>query len=348
MKIGFFDPYLDSLGGGERYTLTLAEYFCRNHQVDIFWDGLDLKDKIRNQLSIDLEKARFVKNIFSEKNLFKKIIETRKYDFIFYLSDGSFPFSIAGKNILHFQFPFSNFDGKYLLNRVRLKCFSNIVVNSFFTKKFIDKTYGVDSKVIYPPVDIRAFQEGNKKNIILTVGRFSKNKKQEIMINSFINLVNRGLKDWEFHLVGGLLDSDALFFRKLETMAKSYPIKMVANSSFRQIRELYSEAKIYWHAAGFGEDVTRNPEFFEHFGISCVEAMASGAVPIVFNGGGLREIITNESGILWNNELELQEFTESLINDEKKILKLREEGKKRSLEFSKEIFLKKFDEIITF
>ena len=43
---------------------------------------------------------------------------------------------------------------------------------------------------------------------------------------------------------------------------------------------------LFWHAAGLGEDPTTNPDRFEHFGISVVEAMSAGAVPMVYEHGG--------------------------------------------------------------
>ena len=52
------------------------------------------------------------------------------------------------------------------------------------------------------------------------------------------------------------------------------------------VRELRAHAAIAWHAAGYGESERRAPERFEHFGMAVAELMMSGAVPIVFDGGG--------------------------------------------------------------
>ena len=47
MKLGFFSPYLDTFGGGERYMLTIAETLAKSNQVDILLDAhlqtLDIK-----------------------------------------------------------------------------------------------------------------------------------------------------------------------------------------------------------------------------------------------------------------------------------------------------------------
>lgn len=350
MKVGIFDPYLDSLGGGERYALTLAEHLIsKNYQVDIFWDDKNLRSEIKNRLSLNMDKARFVNNIFTRKNLLEKLIITSKYDLIFFLSDGSIPTTLAKKNILHFQVPFNRIRGKTFLNTLKLSRFNRVVCNSYFTKKFIDKTYGVKSLVLYPPVDTTNFEPGEKRNLILTVGRFSNfpdDKKQEVMIEVFKKMVEKGLTGWEMYLIGGLLESDREFFQKLESQICGYPIRLWPNISFDRLKKYYSQAKIYWHAKGFSEDEGKNPQALEHFGISCVEAMAAGAVPLVFDGGGLREIIKDGSGLLWQTQENLQNFTLDLIKNEKKLLGLGREAQKRAKDFSKETFLRRFDETI--
>jgi glycosyltransferase involved in cell wall biosynthesis len=79
---------------------------------------------------------------------------------------------------------------------------------------------------------------------------------------------------------------------------------------------LLQSAKIYWHATGFAEDETTHPERMEHFGITTVEAMAAGCVPVVINKGGHPEIIQHGvNGFLWNTREELKQYTTVLIQD---------------------------------
>lgn len=356
LRIGIFDPYLDSLGGGERYVLTVAEHLSENHQVEILWTGQNLKNKIKNRLEINLDKARFVDNIFTrEKNILIKLLKTRQYDLIFYLSDGSLPITLAKKNILHFQTPLVNPKGKTLLNKLKLSRFNRIICNSNFTKNFIDKIFGVKSIVIYPPVDIANFLPQNKqsfsakKNLILTVGRFTafqESKKQKMMIEVFKKMIDQGLTGWEFILIGGLLDNDLEYFRKLENLSVDYPIRLLSNLPFVDLKKYYGQAKIYWHAAGFGENEEREPMAMEHFGISTVEAMASGCVPIVYAGGGQREIVNHaRNGFLWQKEKELIDYTLTLVKNSDLRTVIMSESIKRSKNFSKEVFLRRIDEI---
>lgn len=59
-----------------------------------------------------------------------------------------------------------------------------------------------------------------------------------------------------------------------------------------EVEKVYLRSKIYWHATGFGEDENYQPIRFEHFGIAPIEALSAKCIPILFNGGGLREIIS--------------------------------------------------------
>ena len=136
MKFGFYSPYLDTFGGGERYMLTLASHLAQKNSVDIFWEDSSVKAPLARFLKIDLAKTNFVDNIFSTP-IKDRFFKTRVYDLIFVLSDGSIPFSFAKKNILHFQVPFI-FPNIKTSTKFKLTKYNHIVVNSNFTKKFID------------------------------------------------------------------------------------------------------------------------------------------------------------------------------------------------------------------
>ena len=75
----------------------------------------------------------------------------------------------------------------------------------------------------------------------------------------------------------------------------------------------------------------------EHFGIVIVEAMAAGCIPLVFNGGGVTEIVDHkENGYAWDSEKELLDFTNKLLTlSEKQIIDMRELAAKKAEIFSK-------------
>ncbi len=348
MKAGFFNPYLDTLGGGERYTLTLAEYLVKKGwQVDIFGYGSKIKKDLISKFNLEIERVNFVPGV---RGLLNRLKITREYDLFFWLSDGSLPFLFSRNNILHFQVPYHDVNGRSSLNRIKLKRMSHLVCNSQLTKKFIDQEYGVDSEVIYPPIDVETFSPGKKKNLILSVGRFSQllqAKRQDVLVASFKTLCNQGLKDWQLILAGATGVGGKDYFNQLKRKAKGYPIKLLGDVDFKTLKKLYSEAKIFWSASGYGIDEEKEPEKVEHFGIAIVEAMAGGCVPIVVGKGGAKEIIEEgKTGFLWENQKELIGMTQDLIANPTILGSLSKAVIKSSQAFSKNKFCQKFDGII--
>ena len=182
----------------------------------------------------------------------------------------------------------------------RLSTYRDIVTYSAFAWKWIKKYWDREAIIIAPPVDMLfkkyKVETFKKKNWICSVGRFftlGHGKKQEIMIEAFKKIYDSGNKDWELHLVGGLGDEPTSieFFKYLKESSKNYPIIFHINVSAKEVEDVYLKSKIYWHATGFGEDENLFPIRFEHFGISPIEAVSAGCIPILFNGGGLPEII---------------------------------------------------------
>lgn len=321
MTIGFYNPYFDGFGGGERYTLTLASHWSKKHKVHLFWDDENIIEESSRRFGLDLSRIRVVQ--------YKKLLMTRLYDVIFFLSDGSIPFSLARHNILHVQVPFSRISGVWKLIR-----YSSVVANSYFTKRNMDPRVGKRAQVIYPPVATSVFTQKNKEKIILSVGRFHELKKQDVLIEAFGKM---GKKDWRLVFAGGLLSADRDYFSSLKA---ARGIELHPNIPFNKLKSLYEKASIYWHAAGFGET---DPMNMEHFGISTVEAMAAGCIPVVFNGGGQTEIVEEgKTGFLWNTTDELIQKTENVPITKNFVTSVVERAKL----FDTEVFYRRFDELL--
>ena len=333
MKIGIFDPYLDDLGGGEKYMMTIAEYLSQKHSVDVFWGNeKDLK-MLEERFPLKLDKVKLVGNIFTAETPFtKRLNRSRKYDLIIILSDGSLPFLLSKKTLVHFQQPFPNLKPTVsnFLKKLKINTF---FCNSKYTKSFVDKEFGINSFVLYPPVNDKS-KRVDKENIILNVGRLrvrdvttntdGRNravgdyKKQGILLDTFIQMVNKGLREWRLVLAVSVNLKEQDLLLSLKKRAEGYPVEFLVNKTNDELWDIYSRAKIYWHASGFGEDLQKHPEYAEHFGISTVEAMYAGAVPVVINAGGQREIVEDGvNGFLWNSTDELKAETLKLIKNEK-------------------------------
>ncbi|MGH7245619.1 MAG: glycosyltransferase [Candidatus Levyibacteriota bacterium] len=354
MKIGLYDPYLDTLGGGEKYMLTAAECLAVKHEISFFWDDATILEKVRSRFAIDTSHITTVPNVFTRKtSFFERIRQTKKFDTIIYLSDGSIPFVGSKKLFLHFQFPVEHINGKTLLAKYKLQRVTGIICNSFFTKAYIDKTFDVVSTVLYPPASGEILSKSEKKeNIILSVGRFNllpdgtTFKKQEVLIEIFKKMIDKGLKDWKFILVVSYHEKDKAQRSFFAESIKNYPIEIYENLPSDKLKDIYEKTKIYWHAAGFDEDLKKHPERAEHFGIVTVQAMEKGAVPVVFDAGGQTEIVEKKCGFLWETKEELEEKTSALINDESMWKKFSIQAKEDAKKFSKSVFCKKLYSVI--
>lgn len=347
MKLGIFDPYLDTIGGGERYCLSLAEIFLKEgYLVDVFWKDSLLKEKLIQRFGLDIEKINFVDYSPRKKSLIKRRNFENKYDFLFYFSDGSLPFMFGKKNFLHFQVPFKNIIKNSIIDNLKLKKINKIICNSFFTKGFIDESLNLSSTVVYPPVDINPIKPLPKENIIISVGRFSQllqGKRQDVLVEAFKRLTKEELsRGWRLLLVGGSDVGGKDFVANLKNKSNGYPIEIIENPSFRELLKIYGKAKIFWTASGYGMDERKNPEKVEHFGMTTVEAMAAGCVPIAMGKGGQKEII-NEGvdGFLWTKEDKLLESTIKLMKNGNLLKNMSEKAIEKSGQFSKEEFRQK-------
>ena len=388
LKAAIYDPYLDTLGGGERYCLSVAEILLKNkYHVDIFWSGnQDILSIAEKRFNLNLEKINIVPDIFGLvpvkidliedtnlktihsrplatqnlfqklKNIYQKYKILPQYDLVFYLSDGSIPLLFSKNNLLHIQVPFilkENYLDK-ILNLFKAKFINKVICNSQFTSKFINNFPKDKVNVLYPPVDVEKFSSSDRKeNIILSVGRFDNilnAKKQDVLIEAFKKIYQNNREiNWKLILMGGSRNSPEKnnYLNHLKKLAASLPIEFIVNPEFDELKQIYSKSKIYWHAAGFGVDEYLHPEETEHFGMTVVEAMDSGLVPLVVAKGGLTEIVTESiNGFTWQSIDELVAKTQLLIAAPGELDKLSKVAHSSSQIFSKENFESKFFDLI--
>ena len=315
--------------------MAFANVLVKNgYEVNVEWKDVKIKGKLEKRFGIDLGKVNFIREINRGDG----------YDICFWVSDGSIPLLRARRNFLHFQVPFTNVNGRSLLNRMKFFRIDKVICNSLFTKNIIDKEYGINSAVIYPPVDTKNIKPQKKEDMVLYVGRFSEllqSKRQDVLIDVFKKLYKKGFINWRLVMAGGAEVGTDDLLKKIIRSAQNYPIEIKISPSYEKLIDLYGKAKLYWSASGFSVDEKKEPKKVEHFGISVVEAMSARAVPLVYNSGGFKEIIKNEiNGYLWSKKNELFKKTSELINNKKLLDELSTAAKKSSMRFSYENFEK--------
>ena len=189
-----------------------------------------------------------------------------------------------------------------------------ILTNSNFSKKAIKKYSGKDSVVIYPPVDIQKFtmvtnNNKKRKNIVISCGRYSIEKNYEFILK----VADKIRGKVKFIIIGTISGwSSKKYYEKLNKIKKERHlenVELLKDVPLKNLLELYGKAKIYMHAMKY-----------EHFGISIVEGMAAGLVPIVHRSGGpWEDILKAKQGVYGFSYMtvdEAVEFVEKLITND--------------------------------
>jgi len=354
IKVALYNPYLDTLGGGEKHILSIINVLAeKKAEITIFWDK-NLEKEIINRFNLS-----FIKNVnwfTSLKNFstIKKLKILSQFDYFFYVTDGSYFFSTAKKNFIFTMIPDKKLYQLNFLNRLKLLNYS-FISNSSYTASWLNR-WGVKSIVIPPFIEETFFtKKGFKKEkIILSVGRFFPHlhsKNQEKIIETFRQLkkVNDSFKSYQLILAGGLKKEDENYFLKLKSSIKDdLSIVLKPNLSFSKLLQLYQSSTYFWHFTGFGIDEKKHPEQVEHFGIAPLEAAASLSLVFCHNSGGPKNIFKDgETGFLFNSQ---EELIKKIIYLEKNPL-LKEKIKIQSQkmvkkEYNYENFFKKINQIL--
>ena len=319
MNIAIFHNFMDNIGGAEIVTLTLA----RELNADVYTTNInhdhikemgfeDIIPRIFSIGKIPLQ-APFRQQTalwrFRHLNLAKSRPD-KKYDF--HIISGDWAMSGGVNNSpnlwyahspLHELWEFKDWIKKtvvplwkrpaydlwvYLNRKLTLrysKKINTIVTNSSSTRDRVKKYYNRDSTVIYPPIYTSHYKNKDSKGYWLSVNRLFRNKRVEIQLEAF-----RKIPDEKLIVVGSYEKSALQFesYKKELDLLKPENVKILNWVPNTELVNLYSECK------GF---ITTSMK--EDFGMTAVEALASGKPVIAPNEGGYKEsIIDNQNGIL--------------------------------------------------
>jgi glycosyltransferase involved in cell wall biosynthesis len=226
-----------------------------------------------------------------------------------------------------------------------LKTYDTVLANSEYTRGFIRDSWHREADVLYPPIATKKLHPAaNRDRVLLSVGRFfapglGHAKRQVEMVQWFGEMYRRGqLPGWRFAVVGGCEKSQLPYLAQLNEAARGLPVDIYANAPRALVEQLLSTASIFWSATGYGEAEHR-PWTAEHFGMTTVEAMAGGCVPVVIDKAGQKEIITpGVDGFRWSTPADLMRQTSLVAGDEELRARLTAAAMARSATFSDEAF----------
>jgi len=155
---------------------------------------------------------------------------------------------------------------------------SLLLTNSSFSRDVIRKYIHSDALVIYPPVEVEEYlklsRNLEREDAVVSISRFAPEKNLHL-----IPFIAKHLPDTSFYVVGSVRGFRSMeYYNQIVELIKKMSLKNVKlhpNASYEEKLEILSRCKVFLHLMPY-----------EHFGISVVEGMASGCIPVVHKSGG--------------------------------------------------------------
>jgi glycosyltransferase involved in cell wall biosynthesis len=357
MKLAIFHNYMDNIGGAERVGLTLAREF----NADIYSTVVN-QDIIKKMgFNVDVKKIGWipVNAPFRQQMAlwrFRNLDLSKDYDY--FIIDGDWAMSGAVNNKPNLWYvhspireiwdlyeytkrnnvpklakPIFDMWVKYnrYLNRKYIEYIDKIVCNSVNTQQRIKRYLKRDAVVINPPIETEKFHFGKVGDYWLSVNRLISHKRVDLQMRAFAKMPDEKL------IVVGCYEKSRHFTAYANYIKKIKPnnVTLLHWVDFRELVELYANCK--------GLITTSHNE---DFGMTPVEAMASGKPVIASNEGGYKEtIIDGITGKLIDNI-----DVDKLVNAVSKVGKNPESYKdvclKQAKKFDTKVFVRRIKEQI--
>ncbi len=368
-RVLIYSEYWSSRGGGEKYLLAIAETLLRAGYDVTFAaqaSAFDMKELARYfAVSLDGANAHLV-HLEALRREAENL--SRHFDICIYITNYRFFNSRARQTFVILQIPYGRLTPFTISSRIlrgkpkeaakdilrarllsKLRETQAVLVYSKFVHDALETIHGIPSTVLEPPIDDFLIEGMPKERVILSVGRFFRglynDKRYDILIEAFKKLHARlPHTTWMYRLVGSCGNDEASrrYVEELQESVRGLPVYFHINSPYEELKRHYSEATLFWHAAGFGVDEQRHPERAEHFGMSTLEAMSARCVPIVINRGGQKEIVSHgESGYLWNTMDELVNYSLELIGTPSRLARMQARAREEFMRFERSRFSEK-------
>lgn len=198
--------------------------------------------------------------------------------------------------------------------------------NSKYTARRIYETTGRKIRVIYPPCNINNFKNNTKKiKQIISIGGFTEEKNQLMQVEISKSFPNIILK------ICGSASRNPRYLSKIYNISKDLKnVFLCPNIPFDVLRDELAKSIIFLHTSKY-----------EPFGISTVEAISAGCIPIVHNSGGQKEVVPFKE-LRFNNKNEAIKKINFVLNmNSKELNSYRKKLQEHVKQFDVEIFKKK-------
>lgn len=208
-----------------------------------------------------------------------------------------------------------------------------VITNSQFTRSHIRKHLHVDPLVVYPGVDTAKYSPssiGKRENIVLTISRIEEKKGLGI-----ITELAKRVTDARFVILGLTHHASNDYISRLTSEARMLGVEdrvlFMPNATESQKIMLLSTAKVYLHTMRF-----------EHFGISVVEGMSAGLVPVVHRSGGPWVDILSETqgqyGYAYDDITQAEAVINELLHNERIRIRVARRALSRAQSFDSNRF----------
>jgi glycosyltransferase involved in cell wall biosynthesis len=343
----------------EKYKDTaIPEWDIAAHLNKMF--GLALNNHNMRLSLVYADKTSVIGRALFERRLKKA---SKKYDLFFNCSMNLYTFA-GGKNIAIIHFPQyrkvnSPFVKKHPFAYLPALKQDNQFIHSYclyvFYSKYVqywfDRIWHIDSKktkLVNIAVNMASPSNTAKKNTVFVCSRIEQSKEIEVLVAAF--LASETLKN-SFRLViaGAVIGETMDYLKKLRDMIGDYldMVTLHENPAYSDIQNYYNEAKIFWHAKGYSVIEENDPFGLEHFGITTVEAMSAGCVPVVINKGGQKEIVDEGiNGFRWDTPDELVQKTILLTQNEAMLAEMSNAARIKARTYTLDQFVKNFGDML--
>ena len=178
---------------------------------------------------------------------------------------------------------------------------STILTNSEYSSKAISDAYDINYAIILdPPVDVEQFRsllissssylssylpekDDDKEDFVIVISRIEPSKKIDNAIK--IAKILKEKKVAKGMIIAGNIEPFYYdYFYKIKGMIKNLDLEdfvsLKTNCKLEKLCSLLKKSKVFFH-----------PRYGEHFGMSIVEAMSAGLIPVVTDEGGQTEFV---------------------------------------------------------